>query len=78
MYKHDDALALVWESILSELIALNSSIEADEDDEPMLGNVDDVRTFRDAHLCTTDRGLVIDIPGGEINLTIQAYSIENG
>lgn len=74
MYIHDDELALVWESILSELINLNSSIEADEDDEPMLGNVDDVRTFRDAHICTTDRGLVIDLPDREINITIQAYS----
>lgn len=74
MYIHDDKLALVWETLLSELINLNSSIEADEDDEPMLGNVDDVRTFRDAHICTTDRGLVIDLPDGEINITIQAYS----
>ena len=55
------------ESRIKEVIVNNSYIEADMD-------VEDVQTFEEASLCTTDNGIIVDLKDGvRIYLTIQAY-----
>lgn len=40
----------------------------------MFPDVEDVRTFKEASLCTTDKGIIVDLKDGvRIYLTIQAY-----
>lgn len=62
------------ESRIKEVIVNNSYIEADMDDEVMFPDVEDVQTFEEASLCTTDNGIIVDLKDGvRIYLTIQAY-----
>ena len=62
------------EDRLIELIKNNSYIEADEDDFVMFPEAYDVKSFEDAHLCTIDKGIVIELSNGtSIYLTIQVY-----
>lgn len=62
------------ESRIREVIINNSYIEADMDDEVMFPDVEDVQTFEEASLCTTDKGIIVDLKdGARIYLTIQAY-----
>ena len=62
------------ESRIREVIINNSYIEADIDDEVMFPDVEDVQTFEEASLCTTDNGIIVDLKDGvRIYLTIHAY-----
>ena len=57
---------------LIELIENNSYIEADGDDYVMFPEAYDVKSFEDAHICTIDEGVVIELSNGtRIYLTIQ-------
>ena len=60
------------EDRLVQLIQNNSFIEANEDDSVIFPEVDEIRTFKEAHLLITDNGVVISCKdGSEIYLTIQ-------
>ena len=57
-----------------EAIKNNSYIEADYDDGVLFPNVENVRTFKEAQILTTDKGVVVDLnDGSTVYLTIQAY-----
>lgn len=73
---NSEEIAKQWEYILRELIVNNSNIECDEDDNPFIDEeVDSVRTFEEASVCTTDRGIVIDMEdGSSVFITIQGYT----
>ena len=59
---------------IKELIVNNSYIEADDDDAVPFPDVENVQTFEENHLCTTDKGIVVDLnKGARIYLTIQVY-----
>ena len=66
------------ENRLVQLIQNNSFIEADEDDSVIFPEVDEVKTFEEAHLVTTDNGVMISCKDGlEIYLTIQVKEKTN-
>lgn len=62
------------EDSIKEAIKNNSYIEADYDDGVLFPTVENVRTFEEASILTTDKGVVIDLnDGSTVYLTIQAY-----
>ena len=62
------------EEAIVEAIKNNSYIEAEDDDGVLVPNVENVRTFKEAQILTTDKGVIIDLnDGSTIFLTIQAY-----
>lgn len=57
-----------------EAIKNNSYIEAEDGDGVLFPTVENVRTFKEASILTTDKGVVIDLnDGSTVYLTIQAY-----
>ena len=62
------------EDSIKEAIKNNSYIEAEDDDGVLFPTVENIRTFEEAHILTTDKGVVIDLnDGSTVYLTIQAY-----
>ncbi len=62
------------EDSIKEAIKNNSYIEADYEDGVLFPNVENVRTFKEAQILTTDKGVIIDLnDGSTVFLTIQAY-----
>ena len=62
------------EGRIMELFVNNSYIEADEDDDVLFPDVEEVETFEEASVCTNDRGLKIYLEDGTVvYLTIQVY-----
>lgn len=73
--KIDSDLAKEWEWSIREAIALNSEIEADEDESILFSDVEDVNTFKEKGILTMDNGVVVTLnDGSKIHITIQAYS----
>ncbi len=62
------------EDSIKEAIRNNSYIEAEDGDGVLFPTVENVRTFKEAQILTTDKGVVIDLnDGSTVYLTIQAY-----
>jgi hypothetical protein len=74
MLENNEILAKQWESMLHDVIALNSKIEGDEDDYLIFDGIDHIDNYERKGILTQDKGLVITLEdGSEINITIQAY-----
>ena len=73
MLYFDEDVAIEWEKLLIEMISNNSDLEAD-DEECMVNDVEEIQSFEDASICTTDRGLIVYLEDKEIHITIQAYT----